>query len=1456
MNSSSASTSAPTATRAEQVNSDDGLPYDAAGDAAPPGSFPHDPNDTLQQANNLDSSSRAVSSSRSASNPAARSPSARTKALSPAAESWTTGSTQRPPLSSAALAALAESLPPARPPKSAARRTPRTSVEASMETAVVSTDQRLTVQQSTDQRTSHAPAESRNPPGSVAPQHGESAAPHMGSPVLDSSATSTATTPTLGGLSHPRPRPQLASASSTTTRISTASSSAGSSPYPSRRSGAFYTDDSDWTGAGGRDGLQSSSALETPATTVDFSASPPSSPSVEDRVKLRPAPLPLEEKSSGSPNAALAGLGLDFLAPPSSSSLGPDLSARTSFDDDDDLDRNMDLISQFAQTFPSPFPGLLSSESPSALFEAITQDRTLVVPDASSASSSRRRSQATELVPRIPTGLVRPPTMTSASVPTSPTLAKPRFGPARSNLTPPQDSVERLASPAPSLSGRVAAFESETDLFSTDAQTDADHDGDDYDEGEDSFSLYPHDVSRRQRERSASSSLEPPSSSRFIQRAPPQIDFESFAAAIQGSGDRAGLWSEDLPNWEGALPRPGDGVVDWTECRLERQALPANTTHLILARCQTPLQIAPLLTSSISSLSQTLVVLDIGSCGLSEIPSAIGTCCFLEELDIHGNPLATGVLPTFLGTLPALNVLLADDCNIASLPDSLAQLTRLHTLTLRNNRLRTLPAWISRLTALDQLLIDGNPFHWQIHNLVRPLLAHAGVSEPASPVEPVRPGRQRSRSILSPPLGPLRTESSPIVTSLSIVGALEPPAVVSPPLASPALFRSAAGTPVPEDPSETPSRARADSFGPQYEEASDSATNNKDKRKWGRLLKKVSTGRLRSASSASKRAPTQRTVSQPVTRDEESDVEAASAKTGMFGTGSSRSRTKSRPRAAKRQSFLALKAFGGVDPPSAAASSAHALESVMSYLRDLDDLSPDLSLPTIPLDASSPALRHSPSLGALSPGGSHARSSSPGSLRRVQSTHRVPSTGSSAFRGSHASSLVDEPGVAVEPTSEAVAKRLDDPTKRAAVIDEIIATEKSYLRGLQELCAIYVASAAVATTLTSATGKRDTVVPASERRAVFGNVEAIRDFHAKILLPDLLSAANSSTDLRLVADKVGEVFSSHVSFMKIYSSYINGFDDALARIQSWAKPTQTRSPLLPTPTSPAIGNSLAAYDAAAGVQSTLSTSQKKRIKSWLKRCRTHPSHTQISLESYLLLPIQRIPRYRMLLGTLASCTPVIASEDDDAKDGSGSALAQAVHNLEEIANMLNESKRENEGRAQLIMWQNRLVSKFKSPLVQPHRTLLRSGALTLVRSVKRTTMQLEPPLPGASAPTDAPVEEVYTLYTESKEMSLTGLLCNDLLVLVKMPAPPFDADPNAPVELYTVLRLTGGRSALQGGHHRAKPPASVDSPDDFLRLKIGDKAVCYFRCAADPYKNRKEAHAWANAVNLQWEVNT
>lgn len=33
----------------------------------------------------------------------------------------------------------------------------------------------------------------------------------------------------------------------------------------------------------------------------------------------------------------------------------------------------------------------------------------------------------------------------------------------------------------------------------------------------------------------------------------------------------------------------------------------------------------------------------------------------------------------------------------------------------------------------------------------------------------------------------------------------------------------------------------------------------------------------------------------------------------------------------------------------------------------------------------------------------------------------------------------------------------------------------------------------------------------------------------------------------------------------------------------------------------------------------------------VQRCREHPMHSQINLESYLLLPIQRVPRYKLLV---------------------------------------------------------------------------------------------------------------------------------------------------------------------------------------------------------------------------------
>jgi len=111
--------------------------------------------------------------------------------------------------------------------------------------------------------------------------------------------------------------------------------------------------------------------------------------------------------------------------------------------------------------------------------------------------------------------------------------------------------------------------------------------------------------------------------------------------------------------------------------------------------------------------------------------------------------------------------------------------------------------------------------------------------------------------------------------------------------------------------------------------------------------------------------------------------------------------------------------------------------------------------------------------------------------------------------------------------------------------------------------------------------------------------------------------------------------------------FCSNFDNSVQRVKYWTSVKQ--APLIPPSTfgSPsssttqlvALGLSRAIVpvpgvvpDApgAAGLPN-LSTSQRKRLKSYLKRCRMNPRHTQLNLDGYLLLPVQRIPRYRLLV---------------------------------------------------------------------------------------------------------------------------------------------------------------------------------------------------------------------------------
>ncbi|KAJ7139844.1 hypothetical protein C8R44DRAFT_765562 [Mycena epipterygia] len=420
----------------------------------------------------------------------------------------------------------------------------------------------------------------------------------------------------------------------------------------------------------------------------------------------------------------------------------------------------------------------------------------------------------------------------------------------------------------------------------------------------------------------------------------------------------------------------------------------------------------------------------------------------------------------------------------------------------------------------------------------------------------------------------------------------------------------------------------------------------------------------------------------------------------------------------------------------------------------------------------------------------------------------------------------------------------DDKGKRAMVVREIVVTERTYVKGLQELVDIYIKPGAAPVNVLGGSSK-DTVVPASERKIVFGGIDALFSFHKDSFLPALemaaaplmkptpeLLEADADGQLSLnVAKAIGSMFLKHAAFMKMYSSYINNFDNAVQRVKNWSATAGPNGPapaVTPSTSQLAgLGLALSAISsphippdngAATGVP-PLSTSQRKRLRTYLKRCRISPRHSQLNLEGYLLLPVQRIPRYRLLLTELLTSTPPTYEYMDDPLDRS---LAE----ISLLANNMNEGKRESESRRKLVQWQSRIRGKFPSPLVQPHRRLIMDGQLLLTRVVRKAMVSFE----AINAQGDPCTVQVDCLAPELTPRPLVGILCNDLLVLCRDPSE--GKDPTCFVDLWAVLRM-----------QTLPQPASIVH-GNALRL-VDNKAILYFD-APTP----SDALNWYRAINL------
>ena len=230
-------------------------------------------------------------------------------------------------------------------------------------------------------------------------------------------------------------------------------------------------------------------------------------------------------------------------------------------------------------------------------------------------------------------------------------------------------------------------------------------------------------------------------------------------------------------------------------------------------------------------------------------------------------------------------------------------------------------------------------------------------------------------------------------------------------------------------------------------------------------------------------------------------------------------------------------------------------------------------------------------------------------------------------------------------------------------------------------------------------------------QAMFSNIREIYKFHKDELLPNLqdrMTKWKEQKEMYFVCDSVdnewpdqhvGDIFVKLAPFLKMYSNYIENFENAMNMIDKYKK-------------------------------------KNKKFAAILEDIQISPELNQLSIQNHMLTPVQRIPRYKLLLEDYIKQLPEDSSDMENAKKG--------LELVEMAANHSNDTMARIERMKNIIRVQELLGSSID--LHNPSRELLKEGKISKISTSK-----------GEDASKD-------TLEV-TKEMDRYMFLFNDILLL-------------------------------------------------------------------------------------------
>eukprot|EP01113_Clastostelium_recurvatum_P035747 TRINITY_DN5015_c0_g1_i2.p1 TRINITY_DN5015_c0_g1~~TRINITY_DN5015_c0_g1_i2.p1 ORF type:complete len:810 (-),score=195.49 TRINITY_DN5015_c0_g1_i2:112-2541(-) len=223
---------------------------------------------------------------------------------------------------------------------------------------------------------------------------------------------------------------------------------------------------------------------------------------------------------------------------------------------------------------------------------------------------------------------------------------------------------------------------------------------------------------------------------------------------------------------------------------------------------------------------------------------------------------------------------------------------------------------------------------------------------------------------------------------------------------------------------------------------------------------------------------------------------------------------------------------------------------------------------------------------------------------------------------------------------------------RERVAQEILSTERTYVTSLSWICQN------VLTPLRTAAATSSPIISENEIRFIFSTLDVILNYN-QLLLSDLeLRVGKGWTPHQ----RLGDIFLTIASFLKIYSQYCSNYTEALKVLMECKK-------------------------------------NPKWVKFYDELKKKNDTLQMAGLEDYLIRPVQRIPRYNLLLQDLVKHTD--RSHPDYAN------IQAAIAKVKSVAEHMNERKREFENILKVSEIQERMEGG--EPLARAHRRFVKEG---------------------------------------------------------------------------------------------------------------------------------------------------